>query len=542
MAHISTIKIENTVAEICPITFDGEYKGDEVQQRVLEIQGYPSVRGWSILDVMKDENGVDELALAHYDDDSTATYGNLRGDVIDLEVGAVIAKSFGYTPTAVVDTLDQTDGLINIKDKEGIVHTFDPATCHIKRGVECVVFRAVKRKGKMHLFTHKRLTPEGRPKVMQDGTTKIVGQSRWGSSPSFISMYQEAGGPTEDQLFDASKPFSSTCYVFAVVHPALLVGTRQVVTKPYIVHLASFTMDIKRPDDQVAPGIATFASTSVIGGSVNESFIHSPPDLSLDQANYHLKFGYYDDPTAGQASAEDPRLQTGEMLIIYSTNESGDIIDIVKVHSPSYEWRVTMRGNNPNILNQFYSMLGLVYKDLQTRDDWTALCEKLIPFPPYAEESIKQLFSQTRAILRIPPGVVGPDDYTSRDSRIHLLWMNFVLSLPPNLQEGALDILSKFKKERTAVTEWLQHLEEANKDIEQVDLPARVKGIISISRRLARDRVNNHNNYSAKGAHMSLRVVIKSTIRNLICKEDGPSLYRLVRAMKEAQNPAAASS
>lgn len=539
MANISTITIENTVAEVCPIVFDGQYKGDAVTQQVLQVEGFSGIQGWSVVDTLKDENGNPELALAHYDEDGIGEYGNVRGDVIDLQVGAVIAKSFGYTPTAVVNSLTAVEGLIHIKDVTGVVHTFDANTCKIKRGVECVVFRAIKRHGKMHLFTHKRLTPEGRTRVEPDGTIKTVAQSRWGSSPSFVSMYHEAGGPTEEQLFDASKPFSNTCYVFAVVHPALLVGTRQLVTKPYIVHLSSFTMDIKRPADQVAPGVATFPTSSEIGGLVSESFIHSPPDLDLEAANDHLKFGYYDPiPT------DDPRLQTGEMLIVYSMNEAtGEVLDIVKVHSPSYEWRVKIRGNNPNIYNQFYSMLGLVYKDPKSQQEWDTLFETLMPIPPYAEESVKGLFEANQMILTIPGGQVSLDDYSSRDSRIRLLWMNYVLSLPPSLQREGLEILSKFKNDRAAVILWLQNLEistSRENNLEQAEISDRAKGIISISRRLARGRVAEHNNYSNKGGHMTLPMVIKSTIRNLIYKEDGPSLYRLVREMKQAQNPAPA--
>lgn len=543
MAHISSISIVNTTGIDCPVGFDNSYKGDAVTQRVLEITGFGGITGWSVLETVKDEEEVPELALIHYNDDGTDAYGHVRGDVIDLEVGTVIAKSFGHTPTAVVERLVDADGALNIKDTEGRMHVFDAATCSIKRGVECVVFRAIKRKGKMHLFTHKRLTPD---------------RSRWGSSPYFVSMYQEAGGPTEEQLFDPSKPFSSTCYVFAVVHPALLVATRQVVNAPYLVHLASFTMDLKRPDDQVAPGIATFPTSSVIGGTVDASFIYSPPDLSVEEANAHLKHGYYDvDPNPSL----DPRQETGEMLIIYSADPAtGDIVDIVKVHSPSYEWRITMRGNNPNIMNQFYSMLNLVYNDIRTQKEWDDFCAKFIVLPLYDEQALKDLFEQHQSILLIPSGPVSHEDMEHRDARIHLLWMNFVLSLPPTLQREALNILTRFKNERAAVIDWLQNLEAQFREIEKLSVEAimpdfaerkindqqrrkyeacfrRVTNIISAARKLARGRVADRTNYSVKGSHMRLPLVIKSTIRNFIHKEDGPSLYNLVRLMKDSQAP-----
>jgi len=522
MATISSIDITNISADSLPLNpindssssfpleFDSKYKGDALTQRVAEILNISSIQGWSIVD------SHENLALVHYDSDCTPEHGHLRGVLVDIEVGAIVATSFGYTPIAVMNELVEVDGIISVKDQENVVHKFSPENIVIKRVFEGVVMRVIWHKGKSYRITHRKIQPH---------------RSRWGSSPAFSLMYEQAGGPTDEQLFDVTKQYSDSCYIFLISHPSLLIGTRQKINSPYVVCLAHCLMDIKRPSEDIAHGISNFVSDPEIDGSVNKSFIHNPELLTLSEANHHLKFGYFND-----FETEDPRQLTGEAIIMYRTVD-GHPVDAVKIHSISYEWRTNMRGNNPNIMNQFYSMLGPMYNDVNEDSAWNNLKKNLIILPPYSEVSLKQLFDSTQSILTIPMGPVERDDFTSRDSRIHLLWMNYVLSLPTTLQESALDILSQFKDDRLKVISWLQTIESKTKNIETSEFSSRVKNIVTSSRELARKRVQERSNFSNKGAYIKLPVLIKQTIRNLINKEGGPSLYKLVREMKGPKSP-----
>lgn len=493
---------------LLPFALDMGYKGDEVTSHAARILGQKDTHGWEVLEA------VEDLALVHYTKDADlTTHGHLRGVLLDLETDAIIADSFGYTPTAITRELkvDEESG-ISVEDTDGVNHHFALNNVVIKRVFEGVVIRVIWHKGKLRMITHRRVD---------------ASRSRWGSSKYFITMYQEAGGPTAEQLFDTSKPFSSTTYDFLVVDQALLVGTRQKVNKPYIVFLAQRTVDPKRSADQVAPGRASFTVNERIGGSVNESMIHEPKNLTLAEANHHLKFGYYN-----AFNVDDERQLTGEAVIVYRMVD-GVVADIVKVHSPAYDWRLQMRGNNANIQLQFYCLLNTVYADLDNDEAWEAFKKRYVMLPLYDEESLKESYAKSGVILMIPTGETTRDDYSTRDARIHLLWMNYLLSLPPHAQGEALNLLSQFKKDRADVIAWLQDLEQNTHNIETADVPDRVKGLISSSRRLARDRIAKGENYSAKGSFMKLPVVIKSTLRNLVFKENGPSLYSLNRSMKQ---------
>lgn len=520
MAQVSTssIEIANTgsaepVSEVVapltllPFELDMSYKGDAVTRHAARILGKKDINGWEVLEAEED------LALVHYTKDSDlAANGHLRGVLLDLETDAIIAESFGYTPTAVTRELKvDNESRIVVEDTEGVKHTFPLADTTLKPVFDGVVIRALWRKNAMKLITHRRTNAE---------------RSRWGSSKYFLTMYREAGGPTAEQLFDTTKPFSSTTYDFLVVDQPLLVGTRQKVNKPYIVFLAQRTVDPKRPAADVAPGRATFALNTRIGGSVNESMIHEPKNLTLAQANHHLNYGYYN-----AFETADERQLTGEAVIMYRMVD-GVVEDIVKVYSPAYEWRLQMRGNNANIQLQFYCLLNTVYADLNTDQAWELFKKRYIMFPLYDEESLKESYAKSGMILTLPTADASPDDYNTRDERIHLLWINYLVSLPPHAQSEALSFLSDFKKDRADFIEWIQEVEQQTKNIEGADVPDRVKGLISSARRLARERVASGENYSAKGSFMKLPMVIKSTLRNLINKENGPSLYGLVRDSK----------
>lgn len=512
----SAIKRENIILEepssvpTIPFEFNAAYKGDALVRRVMEVLQLKSNIGWSIVDTFEN------LALIHYDKNADMeTCGKLRGILVDTETGAIVANSFGYTPTAVVTELSDDNGSLVIKDKDNVIHAFPLQDTMIKRVFEGVVIRVIWYKGKSYHLTHKKINPV---------------RSRWGSSPSFMQMYVDAGGPTDDQLFDTTKSYSNSCYVFLISHPALLVGTRQKINKPYIVCLAHYHMDIQRPSEEVSVGIPSYKSSDHISGSVTESFIHNPKSLTISEANRHLKYGYYN-----EFNVEDERQLTGEGVIIYRMIDTG-VIDIVKVHSPSYEWRINLRGNQSNITFQFYSLLNIAYRDIDNDMAWNALKEKLIILPQYDEESLKILYEQNECIITIPSDSVSKDDYYRRDARIHLLWMNYILSLPSNVQKIGLDILSQFHKDRTEVVQWLQNLELSIRDIDNAEISDRAKDIIKASRKLAKERIFTGNNTSSRGIVMNLPAVIKTTIRNLIYKENGPSLYRLIRQMKQSSS------
>lgn len=263
---------ETTSKVFMPFIFDSSYKGDGITKRVCEILQLPSVSGWSVVDY--DESAG--LAMVHYNPDSDMdTLGHVRGIVVDTNNGHIVTSSFGYTPTILCDEIVNQDGSYVMKDSTGKTHTFDATDSVMKRVFEGVVIRIMWYNGKCYRMTHKKLN---------------ASKSRWGSAKTFVAMFEEANGPKAEELFDTSKLYSSTCYDFIVVDPSLLIGTRQVVNKPYIVLLTK--REVNCPSDS-SEGIYSGKMSDEVGTVVNDSFIHCPKELTLEEANCHLQYGFY---------------------------------------------------------------------------------------------------------------------------------------------------------------------------------------------------------------------------------------------------------
>ena len=503
---------ENMEKDIKNKLFCEKYQGDELTQKVAEILKVDTNSGWSVVDTFEN------LAMVHYNEDANMNLvGHLRGVIVDLEKELIITDSFGYTPTIVSDKIEFKNGHLNMIDKEGNGFIFNESNVIINKLYEGVVIRVIWYNNKCFFLTHKKINPI---------------KSRWGSSKYFLDMYKEANGPTAEQLFDTSKPYSNTCYFFLVVDKSLFVGTRQQVENPFISFLLKKTLNINRDNSECTGGIGSFNISNNMCGINNKSCIVKPENLTVEEANAHLTYGYYK-----KFDVKDNRQLTGESLIVY-TMENGNIKNMVKVNSTSYEWRVNMRGNNPNITHQFYSLLNSVYADLKIDNSKDKLKQKLVLYPLYNLLSLKNYYRSNNGIINLQVINEKYALYITRDERIHLLWINYVVSLPIHLQEQGLDIISNFHIEKVSVVEWLTCLEikYPNTQINSQNLPIRAKNIILTARKLANERITKGENYSANGNLIKLPILIKSTIRNLINKENGTSLYTISKQMRKIYN------
>ena len=509
-SSITIVNNSSVANPILPVEFQA-HTDDKMVTAVSEILNIPVSRDWSIID------RVDHLALVNYSENADmAVFGHLRGILVDTEARTVLTTSFGYTPTAVCEKLLEIDGHIHIKDKDGVAHHYALDKCTIKRAFEGVVFRVFLHKGKMYTVTHRKINPS---------------RSRWGSSKNFLDMWTEANAPSAADLFNLTSENSSNGYNFIVVHPELLVASRQRVTAPYLVFLGSYNIETKR--ENTAPGIYS-PLTSEVDNDVKASVVHEPKALTVADANAFLECGYYD-----RHSYIDDRLNTGESVIMYVQDEKG-FTNVLKVNSPSFDWRVSMRGDNPNIRHQFYSLLNITYPNVDTDEAWERFSERLIVLPLHNPEMVKSahnIMGYTSSVPEYKPEEEY-DMYETRDKRVQLLWMNYLIALPYHQQAQVLPLLDEVKNERNAVISWIQELERSGHRESEHIIP-RIKNLITISRQLAQKKISSGQNVNRNGKKMSKPVVIADTLRNLISKEDGASLYALVRSMRRYKEESA---
>ena len=492
-------------------TSDSESEFD-LKTKIARIAHLPNITDWEIVD----RKG--KLFLIHYTDDANMReLWWVRGLVVDIETERVIGDSFGYTSYAVCSQIKSVDNHLIIEAVDGVTHTFDLDTAVIKVAYEGVVLRVFWYDNEMWLITHRRMDTKG---------------SRWGRSRPFLEMYKSAGGPSAEELFDTSKPYSSTLYMFMVVDPELITATRQQVEVPYLVHIADMEMDLARPVDEVAPGRFVDPLIQEIPGVVKTSFIHRPPALNLEHANAHLDHGYY-----CPQKVTDERLTTGEALIIYKVGPNGHVEDVVKVYSPAFYHRFTLRGNNPNLSHQFHTLMDIAGHGKLDEKGWYQFSRQLIVFPAYNIKDIKEMYQNLGAILTLPQqDTTTMADFVHRDQRLHLLWLNFVLALPAPQQAIALEFLEKYGQEKDELASWLKAYELAHEGdaLAKAVCEDPIKDFLLAARKQAKIQQQNGRR-SAKGAIMGYPTIIKAVIDRHLDRSHGARIYALVRSMKIAK-------
>lgn len=521
---------------IIPFVFDASYKGDALTKRCAEIIGMKDLTGWSVIDT------YENLALVHYNPKTDfQKFGRIRGLLLDTESGDIIADSFGYTPIAICDEIIPIDDNVSITDIDGINHKFllTDKDVYVKRVFEGVVIRVIWYNNKMYRITHKKINPT---------------RSKWGNSKRFLDIYDESNGPTAEQLFDTTKSYSSTCYHFLAVDSSLLVATRQKMTVPYLVYIESQEVILQKPETDIAPGIPTFPLIEKISGTVRESGIYNPRQLNINEVNRYLKYGYYN-----RYDAPDERQLTGESVIFYKKVDE-QIVDVVKVNSTSYEWRSNLRGGNHNIVNQFYSKLNMVYGDIKEESQWKKFKSNLVLFPLYSIDAMKNIYykdefnndedrknadhkdvdrkNQGILLIGIPEGFEPTKEmYNTRQSRIHLFWINYMLALPISHQEAALELLENFTTDRNNLVNWLCTIETNIKNVSEPDHCKYIVRIINFARKSAKEAVKDGTNLTQKGQVLNYKAMVKRKIYDLINKERGTSLYAMIREMKHPNLP-----
>lgn len=485
-----------------------------METRIAEILGTENNNGWVIEDSLPDSG----LYLVHYKDTANMVeYGHLRGVVVDVNAGVVVCSSFGYTPVATASEIKPNmAGDIVMVDEQGFRHTFTKGKYDIKIGFEGVVIRVFWHNGKMYRTTHKRLNPS---------------RSRWGNSKPFLTMYDDLGGPTADQLFDTSKDYSPWCHVFIVIDQKLLVGSKQDVGPGYIAYLGSNQMwSTSAPPEayrSIDAELHKPATQSDIPPVITEPFIYEPGSLDLASAKFHLASGYYE-----PQSATDERLTSGEFVILYSYGDDGKVQSLLRVHSPAYSWRLQMRDSDPNLRHRFYELINGSYMPTDSEVGLREFIERFPLMPLYSVEDVQTHFEQEGPFINISSEGVDVNDLNSKISRLHMIWLDFLVSVPPQQQKIVLDMFTDLVKERKDVINWLQELSRNENINDNEDVIDRAKGIIAQAGKYASERGRNGNNRTRQGKIMTYWQLVDANIANLVMKERGASLYKLVRNYK----------
>ena len=489
-----------------------------------------SILGIQDLSTFEVLSAVNELYLVHYIPGPRISQANvisprnmdarnIRGIIVDVVARIVVCASFGYTPTANVGKLKSgEDGHYHLVDTDGAYHNVNPAQMSIKLGYEGTIMRIFKHGGTVYHSTHRRIDSS---------------RSRWGNSPSFKELYHQLKGPANEELFSPESTHSPYVYIFLIVHPTVLVATKESVGEGYIVYLGAKIMWETCPYPEAILDLEQKLPTG--------DHIRSPGELTLEQANHHLQYGYSSDPIAPSSGVEDVRLRPGEFVMLYYQNEEGNQ-DLLKVQGIPYWWRSNIRNNDPNLLHRFYQLVDWSYLHTETPTEWN---QYIGMFPVLEHKEVTDVVTPISFSQR-----TNVSTAMSRDDRLHNIWQCYLMAVPLHCQEEVIAMYLKFLQDRVALIEWVNSLNDIfpPDTPSQTDTPAvptslpevseRITAIIFSARRFAKERRRTHRNMSRNGHILGIRAMTRDNIRNLLMKEKGVSLYRLVKEMHNQESRA----
>lgn len=508
---------------------------------VLDIEDCP---GWEIYSSIPAKN----LYLVHYASDADIPrFGHLRGVVVDTARKIVVCKSYGFTPTVVLPYLTpistETGHCLRLTDITGREHVVD--NYEIRYGHESTMMRVFKHDGVVYYASHRKIDSS---------------RSHWGDSPTFRQIYKDLQGPSEDQLFDPAASDCNSCHLFLMVHPSILIAGKDQLGPGYMVYLGAMKVN-----DAFSGGEnARVSSESRTPPTMAEAerylnmttpVLLQPAAITIEQANKHLRYGVYN---PYDDSNTDPRLLPGEFVLIYRKNAAGEITSLLRVQSIGYTWRVAMRNNNPNLYHQFCCLCSDASIRADTPEGYAEFIDKYPLLAPYQPHEIQEHLRKNGPFIAWPQYSCDLSLRT-RNERIINIWSAFLMAVPLHRQVEVSKFVDRFMTERTELIEWLKDIAEQAEQTPSpsTDIPPagpasavlppvgnssafppnplvnpRVQQIISQARKFALERQQRGTNKSYEGKVMPYRLLVKDNIRNLIMKEEGPSLYRLIRERK----------
>jgi hypothetical protein len=502
----------------------------QVKQEVAAILklGKESFSSWDILSSVPEEN----LYLVHYKTDYTNSslsdvidvekYGDLRGIVVDTQAKTVVCRSFGYTPTVVTSWLGTDriaeDGTMELVDEDQVPHTLDMSKVTIKPGFEGTMMRVFLHNGKVYRCTHRRLDPS---------------RSRWGNSISFSEMYEELHGPSNEDLFDMTKKYSPFVHMFLMVHPDVLSCTKQDVGVGYMVYVGNMrAWDVNSspyPNEETEQEAKSLQLSSLIPTSPSSPVVIGAPKFTLEEATEHLQRGFADASEAELAT--DERLGSGEFVMLYIHNDKGEVDRLLKVSSYAYHWRSQVRANDPNILHRMYQLVDDSYIRTEIPEGMNLFESKYPLIQQYRLNDVEEFIrSGTRRVWVQDEG--DKRVLSTKEGRLYTAWVSLLMSVPLHRQTEVINAYKQLFSSRNELVGWLRKLYDTkqylNKD---ANLPNRVVSLITQAENFAHVKASRGQNKNLQGRYMSIQAITKDNIRNLISKENGNSLYRMVKEM-----------
>jgi hypothetical protein len=252
---------------------------------------------------------------------------------------------------------------------------------------------------------------------------------------------------------------------------------------------------------------------------------------NLEEYNRFLSKGFYPD-----VSEIHPQISLGEGLILYNGET------MIKMVSNGYNRRSKMVNNDPNILHRCYDLLSDASFPKEGEDTYLSRFP-ILPCP--SDEQMKDWDSQI--IDSFPEDwkihsedeFIGKRDRDARDLRFKNCLLHYVISLPLYHQADALQCYFDIQRDRFEVIKkvcnQMDMYEKGGwEDVSPRDQKVydRLQTVVKDGKKFARARYEKEvKDKKPELKEKTLRTFSIESVRNLLLREYGASLYKMVRVL-----------
>jgi hypothetical protein len=416
--------------------------------------------------------------------------------------------------------------------------SFDKGSTSIFIGYEGALIRIFKWNGQVFFSTQRRI---------------YAVRSNWGGRTAFFILYKQLNGPDPESLF-GPELYSPFCYMFLIVHNEIriasstrdnrivFIGMKKVWDPAKYAHPGqpyawSGEFQPRLPTPGREPSVfspdtnrALIIQPSIDVATANKflfpnTFARSIPSeaAAFKAKDHELVIDYNEDGTRVDeiyfqrmpTQIKDERLSGGDFVIVYTRTPQGDTI-VYRLEPSSYEYRVGITGNNPNLYNRFVTeMVTFTQANLDDRED------PIFTYPQYIVKD--QPMSLTR-----------PED------RQVYWWSLYYDAVPPSYKDEVDGFWSRYDRDLTKVanfilTDYPRIIDPNNPGLQSGEEKA--KQVLEEVKRINEETRRRFNDLEkiARGAARNSRQAPFTVLRGLLINETGPSLYRMITTVQNIE-------
>ena len=508
---------------------------------------------WDIIDQYHGEDpDSPQLVLAHYNDKFDplnrfhAPLRKIRGEIVDLDTGAIVASSYGYTetlpcyeplifergsdnPGGVVSMVTETVKYTNSYElapeepaKLGIgTRKFQSENIVFAIGYEGTMIRIFKWHDKVFFSTHKRID---------------ASRSQWGDRTTFAELWMKLQGPDLESFF-GQEMYSPYCYIFLLVdnevrlasstrdNRIVFVGVKKVWTEesysykngPY--HWPGYLeLELPEPEKDTSPFSANpnhalvfqpridveMANKFLFPHKYAPDFPDTPEAAAFDVKNNELLIQYnqngksideiYFKRTYPKGAVIDDRLAGGDFIIAQVRDANGETT-VYRIQSPAFNYRVKITDDDPVLYHRFVTKM----VDFTKAEPKEILDE----YPKYTDNQGK------------PPNLGEPEE------RMTYWYSLFYDAVAPAFKDKVDGFYDQYEADNKKVAKFILNEFRSLKDAEELK---------RVGER-THARMNDLYNRAA-GARGDRQFIV---LRNLLYNETGPSYYRMIRTVRDIE-------